>query len=194
MLSSVTAPRSPERGSGPILIYLQPGNASTKCITNEQALPGYQRSERLSVSFSTCSNHAASSVKTIFSSHLALVAAGGSCLGERCAEICTPFCGMLHPWCINKVPAGTGADIHFLYRTNNLQRRVPAHGWDMSQSLLPPTAVPPPAPSIGCCGLRAKGAEMQPLTGSVRVASARILSNPSQLLVLSLFQSELSSW
>jgi len=80
---------------------------------------------------------------------------------------------------------------HFLFKTNSLKCRVPAHHWDISQSLLPSTAVPLPAPSIGCCRLCAEGAEVQPLTGFVSVASICILAKHFQLLICSPFQSGL---
>lgn len=139
------------------------------------------------------------SVKTIFSSHLALFTAGGSHLCVCCAKICTLVCGMLHPWCRNKIPAVTGADGPRKTFTSVPKQTiwdakwVPAHCWGVSQSLLPPAAVPPPAPSIGCCRL-CKRSLSEALTGIVHVASTCTFPKPFQLLILSPFQSEMSSW
>lgn len=58
-----------------------------------------------------------------------------------CAKICTPVCGMLHPWCTNKSPAATGADsLRKTFTSFSKQiiwnvKQVPAHRWDVSQSL-----------------------------------------------------------
>lgn len=140
---------------------------------------------RFSVSFDRCSNSAVLSLACW--KHFFIRPDSCSCRWEPPLPV---LCQSLHSCLWDAVCKQAS----FSKQAVGTVKWAPVCHWDFSQPLLALTAAPLPAPSISCWRLGAKGAEMQPWTGLVQVASTSILSHPFWLLVLSPFQSKSSSW